>query len=88
LQAKAEGIGSKQPDKGDEQINQQGFAPAVGRKENNRAAPFHQTDGIEAINGWVKKKAQGVVGQMIKAEKESDEGNGNKSRPKPFTIDD
>lgn len=81
MEAEGKGSRAKQPDEGDEQINQQGFAAAVGGEEEDRAAALHQAEGVEAVDGRIEKETQGMVGQAVEAKEEGDEGNGDEGQP-------
>lgn len=87
MEAEGEGSRPKQPDERDEQVNQQGFAAAVGGEEEDRAAALHQADGVEAINSRVEKETEGVVGQAVEAKEEGNEGDGGEGQPEgEFSI--
>ncbi|MCL4296478.1 MAG: hypothetical protein KJ077_12155 [Anaerolineae bacterium] len=87
MEAEGKGSRSEQPDEGDEQVNQQGFAAAVGGKEEDGAAALHQADSVEAVDGRVEEETEGMVGQAVEAKEEGDEGDGDEGQPEgEFSI--
>ncbi|MBE7551874.1 MAG: hypothetical protein HS126_12465 [Anaerolineales bacterium] len=87
MEAEGKGSRSKQPDEGDEQVNQEGFAAAIGGEEEDGVAALHQADGVEAVDGRVEKETEGVVGQAVEAKEEGDEGDSDEGQPEgEFSI--
>ena len=72
---------AKKPDKRGQDIHKHGFAAAVGGKKDDRAAALDEAQGVEAVNGRVKKRAQGVIGQAVKTKEKGDEDNKGESDP-------